>query len=405
MTGLVIVVPTRNRADLVELTLTSILDQAPGVPLTVVVSDNSSSEEQAERTQDVVERLGGQAPDGTVVRRIRPPEDLPMGKHWEWARREARSTSDASHLMYLTDRTLLKRGALATLVAVAAARPDEVVSYNNDEVNDDVDPVTLSAQRGTGQVHRIPAQRLKALASELILARPLPRALNCVIPLSALARIEAAHGDVFDSVAPDFCFCFRLLDDAEHLVYVDQSMTVMHGLARSNGRSTTRGVASPDTTDFIKHAAARGIAPWAPLPSVATTYNVIASEYLRDPDRTPAFNRRAYLWSVAAETDGFEAGPMREANVRDLTEAGQRFGRFSPLVRALRRAVHFLRVLGPVDFLVLAWDRRSMPQPRPFATSGEALDAARGAGDRTGSGAALRYLRGTRLTTTDPTSA
>jgi glycosyltransferase involved in cell wall biosynthesis len=404
MTGLAVVVPTRNRADLVELTLESVLDQSPGVPLTVVVSDNSTSEEQAHLTRQAVERLRDEAADETVLHLIRPGEDLPMGKHWEWARRQAQALTDASHLMYVTDRTLLKRGALATLAVLAAAHPDQVISYNNDEVNDDVSPVTLSAQRGSREVHSVPARRLLHLSSELIVVRPLPRALNSVMPVSALARIEAQHGDVFDSLAPDFCFCFRLLDDTAQLLYVDQSLTVMHGLARSNGRSTTRGVASADTADFIKHST-RGIAPWAPLPSVETTYNVIASEYMRNPGRTPALDRGAYYWSLAAETDGFAPGPMREANVRALEEAGQRFGRLAALRRQLQRVVHFLRVLGPLDFFLLARDRRSQPAARPFTSKEEALDWARAHDADIGATTALRYLRGARVTTTSRVSA
>ncbi len=400
MTGLVIVVPTRNRADLVELTLRSIRDQHPGVKVTVIVSDNSTSDEEAAQTQRVVRRLQGPASDGIEFRLIQPHEDLPMGEHWEWARRHALSTTDASHLMYITDRTVLKRGAIATLVALAMTYPTEVISFNNDQVNDDVSPVNLSAQRGSGQVHRVPSKRLLRLASDLIVSRPMPRALNCVMPVSAFHRIEETYGDVFTSVAPDFCFCFRLLDVTSHLLYVDRSLTVMHGLTRSNGRSTTSGVASPDTADFIKQSAARGIAPWAPLPGVATTYNVIASEYMREGDREPALNRRAYYWFLAAETDGFIAGPMREANVRELEEAGQDFGSFSALKRQMQRVLHFLRVLGPVDFFVLAWDRHQQPGPRPFASKEEALEWARTNDAEGGPGAALRYLRGVRLAST-----
>src|SRR6478609_6918453 len=125
--GLVVVVPTRNRSDLVERTLESVVDQEPGVPVTVVVSDNSTSQEQFALTQQAVSRLQDAAPDGIEIHLVRPDEDLSMGKHWEWARLKAASLTDASHLMYVTDRTLLKRGALAMLVELAASHPDEVI--------------------------------------------------------------------------------------------------------------------------------------------------------------------------------------------------------------------------------------------------------------------------------------
>ena len=398
LTRLAIVVPTRNRADLVELTLQSIREEEPTVPVTVVVSDNSTSEEEALRTAQLVEDLQGR-PSGLLdFAVIRPGEDLAMGKHWEWARRQAESMTGASHLMYLTDRTALKRGALTTLVELAAAHPAAVISYNNDQVNDDSDPVSLAAQRGSGAVHRVPTDRLLRLTSELVVSRPLPRALNTLVPVEVMSRLEATYGDVFDSVAPDFRFCFRALEETSHLLYVDLPLTVMHGLARSNGNSTTRGITSSDTADFLKRTQSRGIAPYAPLPRVATTYNVIASEYMREGGSKPPMDVGLYHRFLAAETDGFAAGPMRDANVEQLVEAGQRFDPMAVRRRKVQRALHFLRVLGPVDFLLLTWDRVRQPGARTFATKEEALDWARAHDAEGGTEMALRYLRGARVT-------
>ena len=397
LTSLAIVVPTRNRSELVELTLESIRGEAASVPVTAIVSDNSTSETEAALTEELVKRLQAEAHPHLEFRRIAPDRDLPMGDHWEWARRQAQALTGASHLMYLTDRTMLKRGALEVLLHLARNHPGEAISFNNDQVNDDEEPVGLDAQRASGHVHRVPTARLLDLTSDLIVTRPLPRALNTLVPVATLDRLAERYGDVFRSVAPDFCFCFRLLESSSHLVYVDRSLTVMHGLARSNGRSTTTGVTSKDTADFIKHGPASGIAPHAPLPAVATTYNVIASEYMRDGAARPRLEDSVYLRSLAAETDGFVDGPLRERNVQELEAAGQSFTPRAAKRRQLQRALAFLRALGPVDFALLTWDRLRQPPAKQFASKEEALDWARSHDGARSSGAALRYLRGVRL--------
>jgi len=61
-----IVVPTRNRAGYLEVTLASLAAQAPGVPYEVIVVDDGSSDE----TGAVVERAAAEARDGSGPRRV-----------------------------------------------------------------------------------------------------------------------------------------------------------------------------------------------------------------------------------------------------------------------------------------------------------------------------------------------
>ena len=310
--NLIIVVPTRNRPDFAEETLRSIADQAPAVPTTVLVSDNSTTEAHRIAVTSVVDDFGRREGAARHLL-VRPPSDLAMGAHWEWARQQAVELAPATHLLYLTDRTLLKQGALAALGRVLDAFPSHVVSFNNDAVDDQDGPPRLSVENWSGAVHRLPSRRLLDLAREMIIARPLPRALNSVMPVAVLARIEAAAGDVFNSTAPDFCFAYRSLQVVDEIVYVDRSLTVMHGLSRSNGNATSTGVASSDARDFLTRSAT-GIAPSAPVPGVMTTYNVVASEYCaHDLGGRAAINGKAYLNAIALETDGFVPGEMRAA--------------------------------------------------------------------------------------------
>jgi hypothetical protein len=403
VTGVTVVVPTRNRADLAELTVRSLANQATNVPVTVLVSDNSTDDAQVARLRDACAAWPVRA-DVPRVSVIRPEADLPMGAHWEWARRRATEVPGTSHVLYVTDRTIVKPGALDTLVTLASSHPRQVISFTNDQVDDSVDPVRLVREPWTGRVCRVAARRLLDLSAEMIVARPLPRALNSLIPVTVLDTIQNRHGGVFESTAPDFCFCYRLLQDGQDVIYLDQALTVMHGLARSNGNSTTRGVASADTTDFIKHASAGGgLASATPLPHVTTTYNVITHEYVSAREATGGgsgrpLNRRAYVRTLARETDGFVPGPMREANESVLAREGVGFGRLARLRRTVSHYGHFLKVLGPLDFLLQVADRARRPAPETFGTKQQALDAAvaRQTPSKTGAGR-LRYLRGDLL--------
>ena len=87
--------------------------------------------------------------------------------------------------------------------------------------------------------------------------------LNTLVPAAVFTRLSDAHERVFESVAPDFCLCFRILQQEPFILYVDEALTVMHGLDRSNGNSTSRGVASADAVvDFLtRHAQAGASRP------------------------------------------------------------------------------------------------------------------------------------------------
>ena len=224
--------------------------------------------------------------------------------------------------------------------------------------------------------------------------------LNSLVPAAVFTRLSDAHERVFESVAPDFCLCFRILQQEPFILYVDEALTVMHGLDRSNGNSTSRGVASADAVDFLDKArAGRGIAAETALPKVTTTYNVIVQEYVAagraGGHAMPPLDQRAYLRTLARETEAFVPGPMKEANMREFESAGMAFAPRDRLGRRVADVRHLLRVLGPRDFLVLTADRLSTARAETFATVDEALAAAvRGRPRRRSSPRRLHYLAG-----------
>ena len=394
--GIVILVPTRNRADLAVRAVQSAVRQEG--PVTVVVSDNSTDAGQAAALE--AECAGLAASMGRPVHYLRPGRDLPMPEHWEWARLQAHALRPTDHMMFVTDRTVLKPWATRRLLEIASAEPGRVISYNHDLVDDSAPEPLLRRETWSGAVTRVPSRRLLELTAALVLVRPLPRMLNTLVPSTVFARLAERHDRVFESVAPDFCLCFRILQQEPDILYLDEALTVMHGLDRSNGNSTSRGVASPDTVDFLDKAqSGGGVAAGTAMPDVTTTYNVIVHEYVAaaeaEGSAMPPLDDRAYLRTLARETDAFVPGAMKDANMRALGRAGLSFGRRDRLGRSVGHVRHFLTVLGPRDFVVLSADRLRTARPETFATADEALEAAtRGLPRRRSSRHRLHYLAG-----------
>jgi glycosyltransferase involved in cell wall biosynthesis len=102
---LAVVIPTRNRAELAINALRSVLaESSPAVH--VVVSDNSTALEEAEKLSRFCTELGADQ-----VRYIRPPHPQGMSDHWQWALEQARGQSESTHFTYLTDRMVFRPGA------------------------------------------------------------------------------------------------------------------------------------------------------------------------------------------------------------------------------------------------------------------------------------------------------
>src|SRR5687768_2434203 len=200
---IVVVVPTRNRAEIAKNAIRSVLDERlDGVQ--IMVSDNSTAEPDREELARFCAAL-----DDSRVRYVRPPESLAMPAHWEWAIEEALAFYDADHFTYLTDRMMFKTSGLKEVVHAADRYPDKVISYNQDRIVDHVRPIHVDHYPSTGKLWEVPTERLSWLVSRAALHHGLPRMLNCIVPRAVFDRFKTRFGNVFASIAPDFNFCFR----------------------------------------------------------------------------------------------------------------------------------------------------------------------------------------------------
>ncbi len=353
----------------------------PGV--SIVVSDNSTDEREREQLAEACAEMDD-------VHYVSPPEDLAMTDHWTWAFERLRHDFPAPLVSMVTDRMVMRPGALAGLLELAAAHPERLVSYSHDAVDDRATPIRLLLEDRSERAFVLSTERLLQRCAHVYFHPCIPRMMNCLVPETVLDAVEQRFGSLFASISPDHCFGFRCLDVVDAILYYDACPLIHYGLSRSNGASYARGVSSVDADDFQRHLGAVQMNASAPVPAFHSITNAVVNEYCfvrAEPPshKLPALDSTRYLGAMARETARLEDPELRE-RMRCLLEQ-QGWRRIRPrywLVRVrdilellLRRPRAFLRLLRltladrlppPVATLLGAGQRR-----RTFDTSEQAL--------------------------------
>lgn len=300
--GTVVVVPTRNRAHIAKNAIRSVLNEH-GCDVKVMVSDNSNTPEELRELDEYCAQIGDDR-----LSYVRPPEPLPMSKHWDWAIGRAMDSYNANHFSYLTDRMMFKPHGLTEVLERARTYSDKIISYNHDRIVDNLKPIRVEQYPATQKLLEVKTLRLSYLYSQSIFHHGLPRMLNCIVPRAVLERIRERFGNVFASIAPDFNFCCRCLEMEESILFYDKSVLFHYALDRSNGATTSRGEITPDNADFLANLPVdNSIRNYAtPIPQLITAANALFNEYFlfRQQTQSPRFfevNLEKYLQVNAEE--------------------------------------------------------------------------------------------------------
>lgn len=343
--GMVVVVPTRNRAQLAMNAVRSVLEQAVE-DVSVMISDNSTVESEREELARFCAELSE-----SRVRYVRPPEPLAMPAHWDWAIEQALASYSANHFIYLTDRMMLRNGALKEMVDIAALYPLQVISYNLDRICDDTMPIRIEQYPATEKLVEVETLRLSRLFAQGVFHPGLPRMLNCIVPRAVFDRLRERFGNVFTSIAPDYNFCVRCLDVEDSILFFDKSLLFHYALNRSLGASATRGEMTADNADFTANLpvdnAIRNYA--TPIPSLITAVNAAFNEYLIHKQQTNSprlfdVELQSYLAANALEVKEVRVPELRAEMMALLAAHGYEKSALSsvksvsPLRSKLRRA-------------------------------------------------------------------
>lgn len=320
--GTVIVIPTRNRADLAWKSVESVLAQLDET-IAVLVSDNSTSVEQRAE-------LSGRckAAAHPQLRYLTPPEPLPMPQHWDWAMGKALSLYEPSRVSFLTDRMLFKPGTLPSVLEIGRSYPDKIITYMHDMVDDFARPVVVRQYTWTGDLYDVSSRHLLELTAESVMYdSAMPRMLNCLVPRPVLDSIHRRFGNYFASVSPDWNFAFRALEVEDSIVFHDRAALVHHAQNRSNGQSAHYGIKNDASRDFFNDLAGMPINASAPYPEIVTVWNGIISEYCQVKEETqslkfPEINLGNYLHVLAWGVDQIRDPERQEEMLRHLAAHG-----------------------------------------------------------------------------------
>ncbi len=234
-----------------------------------------------------------------------------MAEHWNWAIGEALRRYEANNIIYLTDRSLFKPGALSKILNLAEQHPETVISYDWVTVFDHLLPITVERQPQTGELLEASASRLLFLSSRSIFPRCLPRMMNCCVPLAVIEKIQERFGNVFTSSSPDYNFAYRCLELVDSILFYDYAAYVSYAIPRSTGAGLT-GIPTDGSRDFLscqeREGRRRNYA--APIPVFDTGINYIVHEYclVRQESLTAKFPRLRFTRYLVKSIKAFLLG-------------------------------------------------------------------------------------------------
>ena len=236
---------------------------------------------------------------------VRPPEPLPMSRHWEWALLQALPEKEITHFSYLTDRMMFRPSSLDPIINIVRQYPDKIVCYLHDRVADFRPPYQLAQNEWTGKLYEVAATRLLSLsAKSVIYDGCVPRMLNCIVPREVLDAVRMRFGSVFSSISPDWNFAYRALEVVDSVLYFHKALLVHYSLARSNGWSAHLGIRNSANEQFFQELETP-VNFKAPYPEIITVWNALIHEYcsVREESQSkkfPELDLAAYRESLAA---------------------------------------------------------------------------------------------------------
>ena len=264
----------------------------------IFVSDNSTNDKEKGELSQYCQHL-----NLSNLRYVTPPKPCNVSNHWDWLIRQALDLYDANHFVFLTDRSYALSPALLQLLKLVKQRPEDIITYRTDFVEDAQYPVRLRQKQASGHVFRLPARHLLYLASRVRTHESLPRMINTVVPRAIFAHVLKRFGSIFDSLSPDYCFTFRCLQVIESILFFDRSVFLSYATSRSNDWSGGAGISNPDFRDTVATLFDGNLCyPDSPIPELTISANAKVHEYCRaraesGSSKFPSLDREQY-WKV-----------------------------------------------------------------------------------------------------------
>lgn len=312
--------PTRHRANLAITAIESLLSQSGDV--SVIVSDNSSSDEEVRRLADF---CGGIRDPRLLYLRCSPV--LPMPAHWNWALEQALTRSDATHFGVHYDRKLWKPDQLRNLAAACASAPGTLVSYSSDFTYPSSGRFGAWRSPSSGKLYEVSTSRVLDMTAHGMIyemGQAFPVLSNCMVPRRVLERVRERFGDFCNSSTPDAAFSFRFCALERCYRHLDRALAIIYAFDHSNGLSMLRGNAGGTWDDFRRLWGESSWLPEAPIPGLSLGQNISFHEYnivgrAVGGNQFPPIHFAGYLRELARALAQIQ-DPVRKAETRALLE-------------------------------------------------------------------------------------
>ena len=221
-----VLIPTRNRADLLKYAMQSVLSQNFD-NYELIVSDNASSD----NTREVVESF-----NDSRVRYINPWRYLLSTDNWDFAYKQA--TGD--YILALGDDDYLVSGALKQVRKVIQEKSALMISwglitYYDGTYNDVSLQNTINARKFTGKIIEVDTKKvLKAYFDLDPLATIYPPHPSCVCISRRIAdEISSKYGAFYAHPYADITAISRSLGYINLLIVIDKPLTIVGRTSRS----------------------------------------------------------------------------------------------------------------------------------------------------------------------------
>jgi glycosyltransferase involved in cell wall biosynthesis len=311
-----VVVPTRNRAHLLQHALQSIQDQTFD-DYELIVSNNCSDDD----TEEVIRRWAPRA------KYIRPPQTLAMPDHWEFALEHARGR----YVGYLCDDDVWAPTALERANQTISESDSKLVVlfsglyHAPDWFQPDLRNVAIFRPHTRSVQEMQSSDTLRTIFHRCNVVNEAPRMLNSFCERETLFRVRAEVGNKIFWLAPDYSFAAFVLSEVPAWLYIDEPLHVQGVFPEGIGSTQffNRGEPARQFEREFKDKLMRRV----PLKNYVVT-NLLVETLLICQEKTPRLSEYEVDWVqyfvsnwndlLTLETNGVDMEKDKEAFFRAL---------------------------------------------------------------------------------------
>ena len=291
-----IVIPTRNRAYLLQTAIQSALSQNFD-DFEVVVSDNYSTD----ATFETVNKF-----NDPRLRYVKTSKAMHMPDSWEFALEQARG----EYITFLSDDDAIHPNLLKiSWNAVTRTSCDIIVwpfggIYYHDVFVDPSKRNTFEFLQPTKKEYKISRDEILAKVFNCEFTHHLPRPLSSLVARTAISDVKEKFGRLFYPIAPDYTSALALLSVRSNIIYIEDLLLIWGVSKDSIGQDCAiSGDATRKFIDEFKYDNYK-LFEYTPFDFLTIT-NCIADSLLRMQELTNVsntpYNWETYFYSVYQE--------------------------------------------------------------------------------------------------------